>query len=404
MTQNQTTPTQPNHIVAIQRVEEAIRQLKDNESVLNFFVVDCNNTPNGDMFYIYHLAKTLHEKGFKVQMLYQLENEYTDGELYQLERKNQAINPERVFGGVGQWLGEDYANLPHLNISTQDWSVKPSDFLFIPEALSSFMVQTFKHKLPCKRYVLVHNFDYVTDFIPFGSEWKHYGIFDAVVNTKRQEKLIKSVFPYINTTVLPPCILPVFRKPVEPKKLVVNIVAKHQSDVNKIIKQFYWKYPVYKFISFRDIRLFSTEKLAEMLKEAPITVWVDDNSPFGYTALAAMRSGSFLIGKIPQVMPDWITNEDGSIKNNAIWVYDTNVIPDMLNKAITCWLNGKEEEFSTPDIDATNKLYTPEIWSENVEKFIRNVFQTRIDEFSDVLTTLKARQNSNNNKIDTENE
>lgn len=395
---------QVNHTVAIQRVEEAIKQLKDNDSVLNFFVVDCNNTPNGDMFYAYHLAKTLHDKGFKVQMLYQLENEYTEAELYQLERKGQPINPERVFGGVGQWLGEEYANLPHLNISTQELSVRPSDFLFIPEALSSFMVQTFKHKVPCKRYVLVHNFDYVTDFIPFGSEWKHYGIFDAVVNTKRQEELVKSVFPYIKTTVIPPCILPVFRKPIEPKKLIVNIVAKHQSDVNKVIKQFYWKYPLYKFVSFRDVRLFSTEKLAEMLKESPITVWVDDTTPFGYTALAAMRSGNLIIGKVPQVAPDWVTNEDGTIKNNAVWVYDTNQIPDILNTAISCWLNGDEEGFSHPDVDATNKLYTPELWSENVEKFARDIFQTRINEFTDVLTTMKARQKEENEKTVDDNE
>ena len=95
------------------------------------------------MQYIYQLAKTLKDKNYKVKMLYQLENEYTQSEIDELKRKEKPIDERRVFTGVGEWLGEEYMKLPHMNISKEEWKVSPSDFLFIPEVFSSLMKQTY---------------------------------------------------------------------------------------------------------------------------------------------------------------------------------------------------------------------------------------------------------------------
>ena len=59
---------------ALERLNEAINNLKTNNFTFYFFVVDCKNVPNGRMQYIYQLAKTLSDKNYKVKMLYQLEN------------------------------------------------------------------------------------------------------------------------------------------------------------------------------------------------------------------------------------------------------------------------------------------------------------------------------------------
>ena len=118
---------------ALERIDEAISKLEINDFCFYFFVVDCKNVPNGSIQYIYQLAKTLNDKNYKVKMLYQLENEYDNEELEELKRKEKPIDDRRVFTGVGDWLGEEYMQLEHLNISKKEWTVSPSDFLFIPD-------------------------------------------------------------------------------------------------------------------------------------------------------------------------------------------------------------------------------------------------------------------------------
>ena len=48
--------------------------------------------------------------------------------------------------------------------------------------------------------------------------------------------------------------------------MIINIISKEQSDINKIIKPFYWKYPMYKWVSFRDLRGFPKEIYSQYLK------------------------------------------------------------------------------------------------------------------------------------------
>ena len=270
---------------ALERIEETIKNLKENNFTFYFFVVDCKNVPNGNMQYIYQLAKTLYDKKYNVKMLYQLENEYSKEELLELQRKEKEINYNRVFTGVGEWLGDEYMKLEHLNISKHEWKVGPCDFLFIPEVFSSLMKQTYQYKAPCKRIVVLHNFDYITEFIPYNDEWGTYGIRDVVTTTEQQKQQISSVFPYVKCQIIPPFIDECFRKPVKPKKLVVNIISKRTEDVTRIMKQFYWKYPMYKFISFRDLRGYPKNTFADFLQESAITIWVDNETPFGYSAI-----------------------------------------------------------------------------------------------------------------------
>lgn len=371
----------------VSRIDDAINQLKDNKFTMYFFVVDSKNTPNGSMHYTYYLAKTLHDKGYNVKMLYQLENEYTASEIYNLNKKEQPLDPRRMFGGVEEWLGKEYAELPHQNISNTEWSLRPSDFLFIPEALSNFMFQTYKQHVPCKRYVIQHNFNNITEFTPLGVEWKHYGITDFITTSKIQAHLTNEAFPYARPHILPPCISPIFKKGVEGKKLIVNVIAKRQSDINRIVKQFYWKYPMYKFVSFRDVRGYSMTKLAEVLQESPITVWVDEYTPFGYSALAAMRCGSLVIGKVPETIPDWMKDSE-SLYNNGVWVYDINKIPELVSVAVSAFLRGDDEQFTNDDVEMTNTKYTLSEWNENVQSFAENAIKERIDSFTGTKNVL----------------
>lgn len=377
---------------AIERIDEAISNLKENNFTFFFFIVDCKNVPNGNMQYMYQLAKTLNDKNYKVKMLYQLENEYNKSEIEELNRKEKPIDERRVFTGVGEWLGEEYMKLPHINISKEEWKVSPSDFLFIPEVFSSLMKQTYQFKAPCKRIVVLHNYDYITEFIPFNDEWGTYGIRDVITNTDQQGKLVNSVFPYIKCKTLNPYISDIFRKPIKPKKLIVNIISKRTEDVNKIMKQFYWKYPMYKFISFRDLRGYPKEMFAEFLQESAITVWVDNETPFGYSAIEAIRTGNILIGKVPEHSPEWMSDDDGLL-NNAVWTYDINTIPDILSQVLGSWMQDKIPAVLYENMEKLDNLYTYETYEKKVDEIINDYINERIKEFTEIKIAIKSKNN-----------
>ena len=378
----------------IDRIDKAISDLKNNRFTIYFFVADCKNVPNSSMEYIYEMAKTFQDKGYNVTMLYQLDNEYSDKELDELKRKEKFIDENRVFTGVREWMGDDYANIPHLNISKGNWSVSPSDYLFIPEAFSSLMYQTYKLNAPCRRYVILQNYNYVTDFIPLGVEWKNYGIYDVLASTDKLAKTIQTVFPYVRTKVISPFINECYRKPLKPHKLCVNIISKKQSDVNRLIKTFYWKYPVYKFISFRDVRNLSREDYCKALKEGAITVWIDDDTEFGHTPLQAMHCGNIVIGKIPETIPEWMQDEEGII-NNGFWTYNRETIPDVLAKVIASWMQDEIPSELTDSVDKTVKKYTRKEWDIKLTSVIKGAVNERINEFK----MIKDGEINNNNKM-----
>lgn len=379
--------------VILQRIDETVEKLKNKESRLFFFVSDCKNIPNSHMLYVYNIARTLKQKGYDVVMLYQLANEYTEAELKKARKKGKVIDELRMFVGVNEWLGESYSSLPHMNISSGKWSITPSDFLFIPEVFTSLMKETFDKKVPCKRYVILQNFKYVTEFIPYGDQWASYAITDAIVPTDRQSELIKSVFPYVRTTKLSPFIPNNLCPPKKAKKLIVNIAASKHNDAEHIIKTFYWKYPVLSFVTFRSIRNFPATTYAEMLKEGCITVWHDPETQFGYSALDAIKCGNIVVGKLPDNIPEW-AGDESKLKDNCIWCNNIDNIPDVLASVIGSWMRDDIPEELKNSMEETSKNYTYEEWDKSVGMLAEKIFSDRIDEIGYVRENVTGNENS----------
>lgn len=378
----------------IKRIENEISKLNNKEFTLFFFTIDSKNVPSGSLVYTYELALSMQKLGYNVKMLYQVENELSERQIRkQKERGTYNPGDEQVFCGVGDWMGEEYGQLEHINISKKDsWQVAPSDFLFIPEAFASLMSQTYIHKIPCKRYVLLQNFDYVTEFIPFGMQWLNFGIRDCVAISELQANLIKDVMPYVKTDVIKPYIPEYFRKSVKPAKLIVNIISKKQTDAYKIIKLFKWKYPIYEFVTFADLRNMPRNYYAESLQEGAITIWLDDETPFGYGALEAMRCNNIVIGKIPDRIQEWMLDEDGNIIDNAIWFNNLDELPDILAKVIGSWMQDNIPSIILENMEKTNKLYTKEEWDVNVESFVKNIIEERTKELTSFMNGINNEE------------
>lgn len=376
----------------VQRIETEIGKLKDKSFKVLFYVPDAKNNATGYISYIYQMALTLQQLGYNVKMLYQLDNEYTAEELKKLDLENQPIDDNRIFVGVTESLGEKYATLEHANIQNEELEVSPSDFLIIPEVYSSVMNQT--KKLSCKRIVLTQNYNYLTDFIQVGVSWANFGITDTITSCLNQAELVNSVFPYVKTKVLNPYIPSYFYEGNEPKKLIVNIITKSQKDANKIIKPFYWKYPMYKWVSFRDLRSYPREMFADYLREGAITIWVDSDTQFGYAPLEAIKSGNIVIGKIPELIPEWMLSEDKTqLLDNGIWFNDINSVHKIIADVIRTWINDDIPSEITDAMKETAKKYSFDEYKLNLNNLINSYIDERVKEFEEVIIVAKSKIN-----------
>ena len=357
-----------NKDTVIARIQAEIKRIDKKENDIYFFVIDTKGNPSGSLEYIYKLALILKKNGYSVKMIYQ----------------------EDEFVGVRDWLGDEYADLPHEDISKDNVDVSPSDILFIPEIFSNVMTQT--KKLPCKRIAILQNYDYILEQIPLAVQWGDLGMMDAIVNTKRNQDLLQDSFPYVKSTVITPYIDPMFGETNEPKKLIVNIVAKDQRDVNRIIKPFYWKYPHYKWVSFRDLRGFPKENFSQLLREGAVTIWSDDFTNFGYSVLEAMKSGSIVVAKIPQNEQDWMVCEDGlNMKNCCVWFDRYEDAHKIIASVVRSWVTDAVPNVLSEEAKKVNEQFSYERTEKEFTEYIQKVLENRKDEMNKMIVTIKSQ-------------
>ena len=355
------------NLIAIERIQNEIERIEKNENKIYFFVIDSAGSPSGSLEYIYKLAYLLKEEGFNVAMLYQKEEEFI---------------------GVESWLGTKYAGLPHYDIGDEEVSVTPSDILFIPEIFANVMMQT--RKLPCKRIAILQNYDYVLEQMPVSSQWGDLGIMEAISNTELNANLIQEIFPYIRTKVISPYIDEMFVPTTKPKKMVVNLITKDQKTINRLIKPFYWKYPIYKWVTFRHLYGFPKETFAEMLREGAITIWEDDDTHFGYSPLEAMQSGSLVIAKTSDKIQEWM-EKDGNLSNCCVWFNEFEEVHKILASVIRAWISNNVPEEINAAAQETLSRYSKDKTKEEIISYVKTVIENRKKEMEEMITTIKSQ-------------
>jgi hypothetical protein len=355
-------------------VNENISRLENKEYTLYFFILDTKGNPSKSLEYTYHTAYVLSERGHNVVMLHQ----------------------EKDFIGVGEWLGEEYANLKHMNIETDNVEITPSDFIFIPEIFANVMLQT--KKLPCKRVVLVQNYANITEFMPVSQTLDGLGIIDAITTSKFQSNKLREYFPMVRTQEVSPSIRGVFRNSDAPRKLIINIIAKDQSDANRIVKPFYWKNPIYRWVSFRDLRGLPNDAMAEALREAAITIWVDDKTDFGTTLLEAVRCGGLVLAKIPDTPIEWMMDGD-NLTDSILWFNDLDSASDILASVVNSWINDKVPAEIYEKQSKFDNYFTEEVQvKEIIEVYEKNIIEKRLKDFKETKVDVE------NNVIKSKNE
>lgn len=357
----------------ISRINESIANLKNKNFSIYFFVIDTKGTPNGSIQYIYEMGKELIDLGYKVTMLHQ----------------------EKEYNGVSEWLGEEYDSIPHASIECENIKVSTSDFLIIPEIFSNVMNQT--KDLPLKRIILCQNINYITEFIPLGVSWTNYNISDIITTSQTQANELKTLFPSININVINPAIPDYFRNDDVPKKLMVSVITREQTLINKIIKQFHWKYPNLRWVTFTDLRNMPRKLFSDTLRESAFTIWVDDETYFGYAPIEAIKSGSIVIGKIPDIIPEWMFNEDNSgLSNAGVWFNDLRDVQKITSNAINSFLDDDIPEELYDSMKTFENKYTMEQRRNQIIETFDKFIEDRIQQITKVKDNIEKGINKDN--------
>ena len=359
----------------IKDLEVSIKQLKDKKNKLFFFVADSKGTPIGSLAYIYGLAYQLKQMGYNVNMLY----------------------AEQEFVGVEGWLGKQYADLPHYNAAKDILDVAPSDILFIPELYSSIMKKT--QGLHCKKVAILENFNYMTELIPFGYTWETMGIHDCITTSEELKTRLLEVFPRIKTYVIRPTIDDFYSEnnTDAPKQLIVNIISKDSKVVNNIVKPFKWRHPEYGFVTFRHINGVSKIDFAKYVSECSISIWVDTDTDFGYSAVEAMACGNLIIGKVPENIPSWMLTKEGALRDNGVWFYNFRELPDLLANVLGALLHENIPQQIYDEMKTTVSEYSQSGQNNDIKEVIE---KTLINERINELTIAKQTAKDNLEKND----
>jgi len=342
-------------------IENYISGLENKEFSMYFFVMDTKGTPTAGMANIYKHVNVLRKLGYDAKILHE-KNDYTS---------------------VEAWMGKEYSELPHVSIETQQLKVKPNDFVFIPEIFGNVIEQAAT--LPCKRVVFSQAYDYVLEMMMPGKRWADYGITDCITTSEKQADYLRNLMlGNLNTHVVPVSIPKVFKASEKPKKPIIAIYTRDQRDTVKIFKTFYVKYPHLKWFTFRDMRNMPVETFAKNLAECCISVWVDDISGFGTFPIESMKCDVPVLGKVPNMIPEWMEDKNG------LWTHDLNSIPDILANYVQAWLEDASPEELYEKMSEMSDKYTEEQQKEKILEVYTKLVDDRINEFKNNLTQLQT--------------
>lgn len=352
----------------IANIEKEISKIGKKENRIYFFVIDSKGVPSGSLEYIYNLALMLKNDGYDVSMLH----------------------TEDEFVGVGEWLGEEYASLPHYNVNKDETGTSPSDLLFIPEIFSQVMNQT--KKLPCKRIAILQNYNYVVEQMPYAAQWGDFGIMEGITNSDYQAAELRESFPYVKLTKVTPYLSKIFGTTDEPKKMVINVVSKDQSNIKKIIKPFYWKYPMFRWVSFKELRNLPKADFAKALRENAVTIVIDEDASFCYAALEAMKSGAITMCKIPTTNLDWAESEDGTLPNCCVWFNDYDTLHKQIASVVRSWITDKVPAVLGEEAKKVYEKFSEEKTKNELLDFVKSVLGNRKKEMEDLITQVKNKK------------
>jgi hypothetical protein len=346
----------------ISKLENSIENIKNKTMRIYFLVQDTKGNAKASVRYIYQMAMSLKKSGYNAIILHE--------------------KPD--YFGVSSWLDESYMNeLEHKPIEGTNLEVSPEDLIVVPE-LYGFIMEQIK-KLPCGKIVLSQSYDYIFDTLQPGDTWSQFGFLKCITTSEKQKEWIKNTMRSVSIDVVEPVISDNFKKQALPPKTVINIHTRDHRDTTNTIKAFYSRFPQYRWFTFRDLRGLSESDFSEKMKDSFVSVWVDPIAGYGTFPLESIKMGIPVIGIVPNMVPEWMN------ENNGIWINNPNILVDVIADFVQNWLEDNINPELYNEMEKTSeKLITTEKFEENVNNVFNEMIQTRLNTFSEQLTKLET--------------
>jgi hypothetical protein len=338
----------------LQNIDSSIEKIKNKEQKIIFLIPDTKGNARASVSVLYRQAMSLKNLGYSVAML---------------NEKKDSIN-------ASTWLGSEYDTLDQFSIEENNLTMGPQDFLIVPEIFGNVFEQL--EKLPMEKILFVQSFEYMLDAYAPGKSFIDFGVTECMTTSDTLSKLITDVLP-LNTVQVIPIGIPDLFKPTE--NLTKPIVAIHCRDARKaakIIKTFYLKYPIYRFVSFKDMHTMTEVDFANNLKDCCLSIWVDDDSSFGTFPVESIKCNVPVIGKVPNIIGEWMDD------NNGMWVYDENQIVDLTSAYVKNWLEDNIPENLQNVSTTLDGKYGMVEFEEKTKQVYEYYFQNRIDKLEKI--------------------
>lgn len=364
----------------LENIKNSIGKINDKDFGIYFFTLDTKGNPTAGVATIYEHAKKLRDLGYNAQILH-------DKNDYKLREDEEGM-------GIAEWLGEEYATIPHISIESQELQVGPQDFVIIPEAFASVMKQT--KDFPCKRVVFLQAYEYIFEMLEIGEGWEEFNIRDVITTNKNLSDYARSVFRGINVDEIPVGIPEYFTDSDKPKVPTIAMSSRDKRELLKIVKIFYQKYPHYRFVTFRDMSGLPRKDFAKQLGESFVSVWLDELSGFGTFPIESMKCNTPVIGKIPRMVPEWMgtVDENGNLNlnDNGVWTANLNSIPDVVATMVGLYLEDALPENILSGMKEYQDKYTVETSEEVLTEVYERLFSRRIVELQSMVTKLQEQE------------
>ena len=345
----------------ITKLELSIENMKNKKSRIYLIAQDTKGNAKASIAYIYRLALSLLNAGYNPIILHETPD-YT---------------------GVSEWLGEEYMVIPHKSIEGQNLEVSPEDLIVIPELYGFVMSQV--NNLPCGKIVLCQSYDHMLETLQPGQSWSDLGFLKCITTSNKQKEQIESVMRNVSFDILTPYISNSFKPQTLPAKPIITVHSRDQRDTVNLIKTFYIKFPQYRWVTFRDMRSLTEKEFSAGLEESCLSVWIDETSAYGTYPLESMKCGIPVLGLVPNLIPEWMSEENGLWINNKIQLVD--FIADYLQN----WLEDNVNENLFVEMKKTvDSLPTKESFEKESVELFDKYLTSRQDSFTEQLSKLQT--------------
>jgi hypothetical protein len=273
--------------------------------------------------------------------------------------------------------------IPHKSIEGQNLDVSPEDLIIIPELYGFVMSQV--NNLPCGKIVLCQSYDHMLETLQPGQSWSDLGFLKCITTSNKQKEQIESVMRNISFDILTPYISDSFKPQTLPAKPIITVHSRDQRDTVNLIKTFYIKFPQYRWVTFRDMRSLTEKEFSTGLEESCLSVWIDETSAYGTYPLESMKCGIPVLGLVPSLIPEWMSEENGLWINNKIQLVD--FIADYLQN----WLEDNVNENLFIQMKKTvDSLPTKESFEKESVELFDKYLTSRQESFTEQLSKLQT--------------